>query len=171
MAVKNKIFLFGIDNSGKTSILNRIQNRPNPGDTSPTLSFNIDEMIIKQTEFVVWDAPGQVRYREKWDRGMLEAQILCFIVDLADNKRFDEAKEELQKVLDKPENRGLPLIICFHKVDLLKAKQNLPTAKGMFDPSLFDEREIYRLETSIMSPDSMIKLKDMFVDIIQKSRW
>ena len=168
---KNKIFLFGIDNSGKTSIVNAINKIPDPGETSPTLSFNINQMIINNTEFVIWDAPGQVSYRDKWNDGLIESKILCFVVDVMAPNRYDEAKEELDKVLDNPETRNLPLVICLHKLDIPDAKKNLPTAKGMFSPDVFGGRQISRLETTIFNPDSILRLKSTFVQIIENARW
>jgi len=169
--IKNKVFLFGLDNSGKTSIVNAIKKEPEPGKTKPTIAFNINSIILKATEFVIWDAPGQVLYRDKWKRGMLEAEILCFILDTADLERFDEAKEELNKILENPENRNLPLVICFHKMDLDDAKKNLPTARGMFQLPPFDERKLYKLETSIYIDETIEALKDKFIEIIEQSRW
>ena len=169
--VKHKCFLFGLDNAGKTSIVNYINNLPDPGDTLPTLSFNINQIIIKDTEFIIWDAPGQVRYREKWKIGMLEAAILCYVVDMSIPIRFNEAKMELDKVLALDEAEGLPLIICFHKLDYPDSQKALPKAKGMFSKDLFSGRDVYTLETTIFNPDSILKLKDLLVEIIEKARW
>lgn len=168
---KNKVFLFGLDNAGKTSIVNYINKLPNPGDTMPTLSFNINQIIIKATEFVIWDAPGQVRYRGKWSTGMVEARILCYVVDMSIPIRFNEAKMELDKVLVLEEAQELPLIICFHKLDFPDSQKALPKAKGMFSKDLFPGREVYTLETSIFNPDSILKLKDLLVEVIEKARW
>lgn len=171
MGQTSKIFLFGLDNSGKTSIVNSIKKLPNPGETSPTINFSISQIIIDNTEFVIWDAPGQINYRKNWGQGLGETRILCFVVDILDPDRFDDAKKELEKILNDAETRNLPLIICFHKLDIPDAKKNLPTARGKFSPTHFDDREIHTLETTIFNPDSILKLKSLFVDLIEKTRW
>jgi len=168
---KNKVFLFGLDNGGKTSIVNSIKNLPEPGDTSPTVKFNISDMIIEDTDFVIWDAPGQTLYREKWGKGVLESEILCFVIDLFAPNRFKEAKEELYKMLDNPEIREVPLILCYNKIDLMGAKGNIPKLKEIIKPEYIRNRPVHELETSIMSPDSILKLKKLFVDLIQEARW
>ena len=169
--MSNKIFLFGLDNSGKTSIVNAIKKLPNPGVTSPTLKFSISQIIIDNTEFVIWDAPGQVIYRENWTSGLGETKVLCFVVDVLSPERFDDAKAELIRIINEYETRTLPVIICFHKLDIPDAKKNLPTARGKFSPSHFDDRNVQTLETTIFNPDSILKLKSLFVDIIESSRW
>ena len=167
----NKVFLFGLDNAGKTTLLNRIKEKPDPGQTSPTLGFSIDQMILKDVEFIVWEGGGQVAYRSRWSRGVMDSNILLFVVDTSDLPRFDEAKAELVKVLNDIETRGVPLIIAFHKMDLDKAKENAPTARGMFQPNVFDERPIYPIPTSIEMPETIDLLKDKLVEIIEQSRW
>ncbi|MHA1150633.1 MAG: ADP-ribosylation factor-like protein [Promethearchaeota archaeon] len=167
----NKVFLFGLDAAGKTTLVNQIQEKPDPGNTSPTLGFNLNQLILNDVEFIVWEGGGQVAYRSRWSRGVLDSNILLFVVDTSDLTRFDEAKAELQKVLNDIETRGVPLIIAFHKMDLDKAKENLPTAKGMFQPNLFDDRPIHQLATSIQMPETIDQLKNKLVEIIEQSRW
>ena len=82
-----------------------------------------------------------------------------------DIKRYDESKEELEKVLKFNETTGLPLIICYHKLDLPDAKLNLPMALATFSPDFFDERPIYQAETSIFNPGSIIKLQELFAEV------
>jgi len=166
---KNKVFLFGLDNSGKTSIVNSMKKIPEPGNTLPTLRFAIDNLIVLNTEFVIWDAPGQISYREGWERGMENSKILCFVLDSLYPDRFDEAKGELLTVLSKNEVTDVPLIICFHKLDLPDAKQHLPKAKEMFKVDLIKDRVVRSIETTIFNPDSILKLKHMFVDILEKA--
>ena len=112
--MKYKVFLAGLDNSGKTSIVNSIKKLPNPGDTTPTVRFQIDETIIKDTEFIIWDAPGQVSYRDKWKESMGSTHIFCFILEILTPERFDEAKSVLEDILDNPENDNIPFVFCFY---------------------------------------------------------
>lgn len=167
----NKVFLFGLDNSGKTSIVNSIKKLPNPGDTSPTLNFSISQIIIDNTDFVIWDAPGQINLRKSWKSGLGESRILCFIVDVLEPERFEKAREELDKILSEEEVRNTPLIICFHKLDVPDAKHDLPKAKKVFSPNSINDFKVKTLETTIFNPDSILKLKEMFVDLIEEGRW
>jgi len=163
-----KVFLCGLDNSGKTSILNSINKLPNPGSTKPTLNFNVSQVIIDLTEFVIWDAPGQMQFRNLWERNIMETQIICYVVDVTDQKRHEESLETLQKALNTYDNQNLPLIICFHKLDLPSANKFLPEVKGVFKKGLFGRRKIHFLETTIFNPSSILNLKTLFVEIIEE---
>ncbi len=165
-----KIFLCGLDNSGKTSIVNSINKLPNPGKTSPTLNFNRAKVIIDLTEFVIWDAPGQARYRNLWEKNIKETSIICYIVDLLDQERYKESKEWLDKTLGESENKSLPLIVCFHKVDAFDAKKYLPDVKKVFKREDFSNRPVYFLETTIFNPDSILKLKALLVEVIEEEK-
>ncbi len=163
-----KIFLCGLDNSGKTSITNSINKLPNPGQTTPTLNFNVAQVIIDLTEFVIWDAPGQTRFRNLWERNMMETAVICYIVDVLDRERYGESKEWLLKTLADSDNRNVPLIICFHKLDIPDAKKYLPEVKEVFKAEEFSERPIHFIETTIFNPDSVLKLKTLFVKVIEE---
>ena len=163
-----KIFLCGLDNSGKTSIINTINKLPNPGETTPTLSFNVSQIIIDLTEFVIFDAPGQLRFRDMWEDNMFGTEILCFVVDCSAPERYEESKAVLDKTINTYEEKMLPLIICFHKLDLPNVSENLAKAKGIFQPELFKNRSINFLETTIYNPDSIMALKTLFIQLIEK---
>ncbi|MHA1147434.1 MAG: ADP-ribosylation factor-like protein [Promethearchaeota archaeon] len=162
-----KIFLCGLDNSGKTSIINTINKLPNPGETTPTLSFNVSQIIIDLTEFVIFDAPGQIRFRDMWDDKMFGTEILCYVVDCSNPERFDEAKEVLDKTINSYEEKQLPLIICFHKLDIPDVSENLAKAKQLFQPGLFKNRSVNFLETTIFNLDTIMELKTLFIKIIE----
>jgi len=162
-----KVFLCGLDNSGKTSIVNSINKLPNPGKTIPTLNFNVAQVIIDLTEFVIWDAPGQLRYRDLWEKNIMKTQIICYIVDVVDQARYEVSLETLKKTLNNCQDETLPLIICFHKLDL-DAKKYLPKVKEIFRPELFKARKVHYLETTIFNPNSIIDLKGLFVKIIEE---
>lgn len=161
-----KVFLCGIENSGKTSITNSIKKLPNPGETTPTLNFNVAQVIIELTEFVIFDAPGQTRFRDLWENGIYGTQIICFIVDMSNPSRFEEAKEVLLKTLNNYEQM-VPLIICFHKLDLPDAHKVIPKAKEVFNPEQFGDRKVHLLETTIFNPDSILALKTLFIQVIE----
>lgn len=162
-----KIFLCGLDNTGKTSITNSIQKLPNPGDTTPTLNFNVAQIIIDLTEFVIFDAPGQTRFRKLWEDKLYGTEIICYVVDASTPERFELAKEVLDKTLKDNGDELTPLIICFHKLDLPNTKHNIPKARDTFKPELYESHSVQYLKTSIFNPDSIMKLKTLFIKTIE----
>ncbi len=164
MAIKT--FLFGLDRAGKTYITNFLIVSMSMGASGykPTLGFNVKDLSMEDLQFQIWDAPGQAKLRKTWKRGYTKAELLVFILDVADRDRFQEARETLKDVLDKVKTKKAPLIFCYHKMDLPEAQANLEKAKNYFFSTSW-EREFptVAVETSIHQPESMEKLKQQFV--------
>ncbi|MFO8018061.1 MAG: ADP-ribosylation factor-like protein [Promethearchaeia archaeon] len=168
---KNKIFMFGLDNAGKSTLSEYIRKEKVLDDPKPTKSFNINDMILDDLEYILWDVPGQIKFRKKWKKGVLDTNILVFVLDTADKERFDEAKKELYRVLNDLETRSVPLIVCFHKMDLDEAQSNFKEAKETLELSRIEEREGYWFKTSVKNGVGIDDLKDKLVDLVEKSRW
>lgn len=158
---KIKLFLFGLDNAGKTSLLKYLKEEEVDDDPSPTREFDVIKLVIESQNFFIWDAPGQVKYREQWERGVLESDLLIFVIDTADNERFDEAKMELDIILNNFDTKGVPIIICFHKIDLENAKENIKDAIKTINLSEIKERKVNWLKTSVVSKDGIEDLERM----------
>ena len=116
-----KVFLFGIDDVGKTSFARRIKTGEFINNSfTPTRKFNI-EYIQKQNGYLaVWDMPGQRAFREKWFKGIQDTNIIIYMIDAANQLRFEESKRELWNFINKHDSSGIPLIILGNKTDLIK---------------------------------------------------
>lgn len=169
--VNHKVFLFGLDNAGKTTLSNYIIDRTLLENPEPTKTVNINPIVLKDFDFIFWDAPGQERYRDKWSRQVLDTKILLFVIDTADKERIKEAKKELDKVLNDLETRGMPLIVCFHKMDLKEAQDNLTNAYATLRLKSIDDRDVYWIESSVYEEETMINVENQLVEIVEKSRW
>lgn len=163
--VEYKIFLFGLDNAGKTTILSFIKGEPNL-ETEPTRTFNVVDVILEDTNVVVWDCPGQIKYRSSWDNGLHSVNILMFVLDTNDSARFEEALGEFNKIVKNLDESKAPLIFCYNKMDLKKAKKNITTAKKMFELSEIIDRLVFPAETSIKTPETIVKIKFILAKII-----
>ncbi len=148
-----------------------IKNKKTIETTIPTLAFNIEKLVIKDLEFQIWDAPGQKTLRDVWKSGYERAKILIFVLDTADKMRYKEAREEFFKVLDNPVTWGIPLIFCYHKMDLDEAQENIYEAKKIFNLSSVRGRKIIAYETSIMQLETLTKLESTLVNIILGTMW
>lgn len=166
-----KILIFGIDNAGKTALNTMMRVGEPPKITRPTLSFDINSLITKDLRFELWDAPGQVNLRKKWERGIIGSQILMFILDVADKGRYEEAKKELDKVLANPDVENAPLVICFHKMDLEESSKNIYTAKEIIQRGITTRPNTKIFETSIYRPKVVKEIIDYIVKIAIENRW
>jgi hypothetical protein len=54
---------------------------------------------------------------------------IIFVVDAADASRFDEARQELHKLLSEPRLRGVPLLVLANKMDLPEVEAALWVAE------------------------------------------
>ncbi|MFX1376944.1 MAG: ADP-ribosylation factor-like protein [Promethearchaeota archaeon] len=117
-----KVFLFGIDEVGKTSFVRRLKTgKFNDNYFTPTKKFNIE--YIQEEEkglLAIWDMPGQQSFRSKWLKGLQGSNIIVYMIDIANQRRFEESKREFWKILDKKELDGIPLLVLGNKSDLVK---------------------------------------------------
>jgi small GTP-binding protein len=158
-----KVFLYGLDNAGKTALSETLKRDITFTNTKPTLSIIMSKMLIKNIAFFIWDAPGQTSLRATWERGAKGSKLLMFVLDTSDNQRFEEAKREFYSILNDTELKGIPLIFCFHKMDLVSAQEHLIEAQNKFDLNSMKERKVILVETSIKLMDSIEKLKGKMV--------
>ena len=161
MEQKIKVFLFGLDNAGKTSLVKYLKEEEVDENQSPTREFDVIKLVIEKQNFFIWDAPGQVKYREQWERGVLDSDLLMFVLDAADNERFEEAKMELDIILNNQSTEGIPIIICFHKIDLESAKENMMDAIKAISMDDIKERNVNWVKTSVISKEGIEDLEKM----------
>lgn len=118
-----KVLVVGLDNSGKTTILNQLRSKEEDISVVPTVGYNIEEFSSGGLQFSCFDMSGQSRYRDLWRRFYSEAQAIIFVLDAADQLRLGVAQVELEEVL-RDENltrRRVPLLMFANKMDLPNA--------------------------------------------------
>jgi small GTP-binding protein len=117
-----KIFLFGIDEVGKSSLVRRLKTGEfNENYFTPTRKFNIEYLPVEEEGLLaVWDMPGQKAFRSKWLIGLQESNIIVYMIDIANQRRFEESKTEFWSVINNNELKEIPLLILGNKIDLIK---------------------------------------------------
>jgi Arf/Sar family protein len=161
-----KVFLFGIDSAGKTSILNYLK-YGTPKPTRPTLSFNLVILNFPGFDLQVWDAPGQQNLRKIWNNGFNRAKFMIFVLDVNDSERYQESLTEFLRVVSDPETKNLPILFLYHKMDSEQAKSNISIAKTTFKKALEDIKGLQTLETSIKNIDSIELIKEAIIQMIK----
>ncbi|ESQ36693.1 hypothetical protein EUTSA_v10009982mg, partial [Eutrema salsugineum] len=95
-----KIVLFGLDATGKSSIMHKLKT----GDTTnmPTIGFDVERLKYKDSTLVFWEISGQQRYNllPLWRHYFQEVSGLVLVVDSTDRDRIEEAKDFLNMVID-----------------------------------------------------------------------
>ncbi|XP_036411577.1 ADP-ribosylation factor-like protein 14 [Colossoma macropomum] len=114
-----QILMLGLDGSGKSTLLYKLKYNE-AVLTVPTVGFNVEMLETKDKgrTLTVWDVGGQLQMRTHWKHYYQDTSGLVFVVDSQEQKRFPEAKQELEQILGSEHLKGLPLIVLANKQDL-----------------------------------------------------
>jgi len=116
-----KVFLSGIDEVGKSSLIRRLKTGQfDDNFFTPTRKFDIEYIQIEKGVLAFWDIPGQISFREKWLKGIQDSNILVYMIDVANQLRFEESKKEFWKVINEETTAEVPILIIGNKIDLIK---------------------------------------------------
>jgi len=115
-----RILMVGLDAAGKTTILYKLK-LGEVVTTIPTIGFNVETVEYKNICFTVWDVGGQDKIRPLWRHYYQNTNGLIFVVDSNDRDRADDAREELQKMLNEDEMKDAVILVFANKQDLPNA--------------------------------------------------
>ncbi|XP_060094289.1 ADP-ribosylation factor-like protein 3 [Heteronotia binoei] len=125
-----RIVLLGLDNAGKTTLLKCLASEE--VDTiTPTQGFNIKSVHSHGFKLSVWDIGGQRAIRAYWKKYLVSTDILIYVIDSADQKRFEETGQELSELVEEDNLIGVPLLVFANKQDLATASLAADIAEGL----------------------------------------
>lgn len=113
-----EITIIGLQNSGKTSLVNVIMSGQFSDTMVPTVGFNMRKCTKGSVTIKLWDIGGQPRFRSMWERYCRGVSAIVFVVDSSDRAAIDSSKIELESLVTKPELSGIPLLVLGNKNDL-----------------------------------------------------
>ncbi|KAF7831118.1 ADP-ribosylation factor-like protein 8c [Senna tora] len=134
-----ELSLVGLQNAGKTSLVNAIATGGYNEDMIPTVGFNMRKVTKGNVTIKLWDLGGQRRFRTMWERYCrgVTAIVYClsldilslqtyihtagYVVDAADRDSVPISRSELHELLTKPSLNGIPLLVLGNKVDKSEA--------------------------------------------------
>ncbi|MXQ87903.1 hypothetical protein E5288_WYG008815 [Bos mutus] len=114
---KHKVIIVGLDNAGKTTILYQFSMNE-VVHTSPTIGSNVEEIVINNTRFLMWDIGGQESLRSSWNTYYTNTEFVIVVVDSTDRERISVTREELYKMLAHEDLRKAGLLIFANKQDV-----------------------------------------------------
>lgn len=123
METIRKILIMGLDQAGKTSILNILNQNFNLMDNlKPTIGIERTEIKILGIPIVSWDFGGQEQFRKEYFKNLKvldKADSLFFVIDALNATRYEEALDYYAKILEIFEKLELKpkIVILIHKVD------------------------------------------------------
>ncbi|KAG9346726.1 hypothetical protein JZ751_007040, partial [Albula glossodonta] len=150
-----RIVLLGLDNAGKTTLLKKLASE-DVNTITPTQvcedhkgsagclrsvtakelrgifnGFNIKSVASNGMKLNVWDIGGQRKIRSFWKKYLDNTDLLIYVIDSADKKRFEETGLELSELADEENLKGVPILIFANKQDLATASPASEIAEGL----------------------------------------
>nr|XP_016847042.1 PREDICTED: ADP-ribosylation factor-like protein 3 isoform X1 [Anolis carolinensis] len=125
-----RIVLLGLDNAGKTTLLKRLASEE-VNTITPTQGFNIKSVHSHGFKLNVWDIGGQRAIRTYWKKYLGSTDMLIYVIDSADQKRFEETGQELSELVEDENLTSVPLLVFANKQDLATASSAADIAEGL----------------------------------------
>uniref|UniRef100_A0A452G2B5 ARF like GTPase 5A n=1 Tax=Capra hircus TaxID=9925 RepID=A0A452G2B5_CAPHI len=125
---EHKVIIVGLDNAGKTTILYQFSMNE-VVHTSPTIGSNVEEIVINNTRFLMWDIGGQESLRSSWNTYYTNTEVFFCKYNTwetlsryellnTDRERISVTREELYKMLAHEDLRKAGLLIFANKQDV-----------------------------------------------------
>ncbi|WP_457557427.1 ADP-ribosylation factor-like protein [Candidatus Harpocratesius sp.] len=166
----NKAVFCGLDNSGKSTIISFLQTGTFIKHT-PTMGKKLKEIEVQGTRIAIFDMGGQSDFREMWLGEIKNAKCVVFVIDTHDVDRYNEAKEELNKILPAIMKNKINLLIMANKIDLNK-DSTMAKIIRKFNLTEIDNFEIMEIsaKTGFGMTDAFVKLYSLLTgENIEKS--
>ncbi|XP_073296326.1 ADP-ribosylation factor-like protein 8a [Primulina huaijiensis] len=112
-----ELSLIGLQNAGKTSLVNVVATGGYSEDMIPTVGFNMRKVVKGNVTMKLWDLGGQPRFRSMWERYCRAVSAIVYVVDAADQDNINISKRELHDLLSKQSLSGIPLLVVGNKID------------------------------------------------------
>lgn len=107
----------GLDNSGKTTLLNYLT-KQDYKETRPTPGVNAESIQIKGNKINLYDLGGQKPIRKYWKYYYENVDALIYVVDTSDENRIKECNKIVQRLLKEEKLLGIPFLFYANKLDL-----------------------------------------------------
>jgi small GTP-binding protein len=145
-----RIVIFGLDNSGKTSLVqclktsNKISKTSKYISTHGVIAVNAQLNNYTNINLLIFDCGGCKHQRHIWPHLMNNSDLILFTVDSYDSTYFNDAKQALFDLLDDESFTDKPLLLVFTKSD-----------KQALDLYLIQVNEDFKIEENIFKTSSI----------------
>jgi ADP-ribosylation factor-like protein 6 len=120
---KLSIVTCGLDNSGKSTIINGLKpTKMRTDNISATIGYSVEEFEKGKVNFKVFDMGGAAKFRDIWAHYYADVQGVIFVIDSADKIRLCLVRDELRVMLENPDLDGVPILFFANKADINGAK-------------------------------------------------
>ena len=176
-----KVLVAGLDAAGKTSLLSKFGGRLGISDmiaTHPTKGVVRMKFGTSNLSLFIWDLGGQEEYRERYlnnpEQYFIQLDLLIYVIDVQDPKRFEDSLDYLDKILDSLVLlEEAPYVLLFiHKYDPdlkgdPKILLNIELLKDNISELLKSKNYDFELEVYLTSIYSLISHEPQFAKYIK----
>ncbi|KAL0248063.1 hypothetical protein GEMRC1_003300 [Eukaryota sp. GEM-RC1] len=162
---QGKVLLLGLDNAGKSTILNYMKDEVKDNITVPTVGYSLEEFTFQGISFNCYDMSGQQRYRDLWEHYIKDCQAIIFVIDATDALRLCVAKEELGSVISHEDLKPVPILIFGNKMDLPEAESPAAITSNLELPLLLKDSDYHICGSCALNGDG---LENGFSWLVQK---
>ncbi|KAJ6010907.1 ARF/SAR superfamily [Penicillium sp. IBT 35674x] len=161
-----RIIIVGLHEAGKSTILHKM----NAGEvvtTTPAPGFNVKTVQYKNVHLTSWATSGPDDYRPLWKNYYQDTQAIIFVVDSDNHHRINEARYELERLLNEDALRDALLLVCANKQDMATALSTAEVAEKLALQSL--KQHWYIQATCATSGDGIYEGIEWLVNSLKRA--
>lgn len=160
-----KIVLAGLDASGKTTLLYKMQ-KGEIINCWPTMGFNLEPVIYKNYHFSVWDtgAADNIQFKTLSRHYFYNTDILIYFIDSTDRARLQQTVDLFNEYINTDQLQHSILLVLANKQDKHEA-MTLNEINDKLEALPLNGRDFCLLGTSIYDDK---KINEAFDWIIEK---
>jgi len=153
------IGFIGIDNAGKTSIID-IFSKQKLTKTIPTVGINLEQMSFTELAFDIniLDMGGQKNFRMLWVDYLNTVDVILYVIDSSDHERIDETLKEFHKMLVLTEINPVPILVLLNKIDLQNTLSSFTIGERFSEFPELANRDWNIIETSAVTTKGLIEM-------------
>ncbi|RUP52185.1 ADP-ribosylation factor-like protein 5A-like protein, partial [Jimgerdemannia flammicorona] len=89
--------------------------------TTPTIGSNVESILYKNINFLMWDIGGQESLRTSWATYYVNTKAVIMVIDSTDKERLHIARTELHQMMETESLQNASLLIFANKQDMKDA--------------------------------------------------
>ncbi|XP_011687400.1 PREDICTED: ADP-ribosylation factor-like protein 13B [Wasmannia auropunctata] len=124
------LLIVGLDNAGKSMILNHINNDPDQ-NVLPTIGFRTVSLKHKSYSVKIYDLGGSSQIRALWPKYYNDIHGLIYVVDASDISRLAENKVVFNELITHEHISTKPILLLANKQDLNGAIDELDIVENL----------------------------------------
>ncbi|KAK8878585.1 intracellular protein transport [Tritrichomonas musculus] len=137
----SNIVIIGLDNAGKSTMLYALKNGRFQ-QQEKTKTFDKEMVKIGGLDIYAWDLGGHMMVRQTWSDYYFSCQGIVFVIDASCQTRFNEAKNELDMIMNDSTIKNLPILILANKIDVAGSASYSDIVSAFNLKNLYDSDQI-----------------------------